>query len=249
MNFDELGEVILDAAARALGTGAVLVEARAKRHAPVRSVFAGTPQPSPRRVKVDEDQWETEYSDYIRELDFGEVMSDRRAMIRAGLPPRSMAGVTTQHAPTWWAQRRMANLQEMLDKGEFLSRKEERQNPDQEPTTWALSSRGASEVRTKRALFSTGGHQHIGGRLRGSIHATKAVISGRSAEAWVLAGGDEAPYARFQEYGTRHNTAHPFLRPAALESQEDVAAIVGAAVRRASRTGAGRTSIEIVVRL
>lgn len=249
MNFDELGQVIFEAAAKALGPGAQLVAARAKYHAPVRSVFAGTPQPSPRRIQVDEGQWETEYSDYVRELNLGEVMADRRAMIKAGLPPRSMAGVQVQHAPVWWAQRRMANLQAMLDRGEYLSRKEERMYPDQEPTTWALSSRGASEVRTRRALFTTSGHQHIGGRLRGSIHAQKPVISGRAAEAWVLAGGDEAPYARFQEYGTVHNRAHPFLRPAAEESREDVAAIVTAAVKRASRTGAGRAQISIVVRL
>ena len=239
MSFERLGDVILEAAANALGVGAQLVEARAKYHAPVRSVFAGTPQPSPRRVQIDEDEWETQYSDYVRELNLGEVMADRRAMIRAGLPPRSMAGVEVQHAPVWWQHRRLSNLEGMLQRHEYYM----------EPYAGYLSSRGASEVRTKRALFSTGGRQHIGGRLRGSIHATKAVISGRSAEAWVLAGGDEAPYARFQEYGTRHNIAHPFLRPAALESQEDVAAIVGAAVRQASRTGAGRTQIEIVVRL
>jgi len=235
MNLEGLGQAILEAAAQALGSGAQLVEARAKRHAPVRSIFAGTPTSG----GVDD----------IGFLTIGEAMSERSSMIRAGLPPRSTASVTTREAPVWWSERRMSNAQALLDAGSYMSRKQEKQADYIEPTPYMLSSRGASEVRSKRALFGTWGHQHIGGRLRDSIRAQKAVISGSGAEAWVIAGGEQAPYARYQEYGTVKMRAHPFMRPAAEESREDVAALIAAAVKRASRTGAGRAQINIVVRL
>jgi HK97 gp10 family phage protein len=239
MNFEELGQLILQAAAEGLGSGAQLVEARAKRHAPVRSIFAGTPTAG----SVED----------IGFLTIGEAMSERSSMVRAGLPPRSTASVTTREAPVWWQERRMSNAQALLDAGSYMSRKQENMAKAAddyiEPTPYMLSSRGASEVRTKRALFSTWGHQHIGGRLRDSIRAQKPVISESGAEAWVIAGGEQAPYARYQEFGTVKMRAHPFMRPAAEESREDVAALVAAAVRRVSRTGAGRAQINIVVRL
>jgi hypothetical protein len=99
MSLERLGQAVVDAAAQALGTGAQLVAARAKTHAPVRSVFGGTPQ--------------GEGSDYVRPLNIGEVMANRTAQVRAGLPPQSNASVETQHAPVWWRDRRMGNLQSM----------------------------------------------------------------------------------------------------------------------------------------
>ena len=66
------------------------------------------------------------------------------------------------------------------------------------------------------------------------------------AEAWVISPTE---YARYQEFGTRHNRAHPFLRPAAEESREEVVGLIADAVREASRTGGSSMDIEIVVRL
>jgi HK97 gp10 family phage protein len=68
--------------------------------------------------------------------------------------------------------------------------------------------------------------------------------SGGKSVAWVIA---TAPYAKYQEFGTAHNAAHPFLRPAAEESRDKVANIVGAKVASASRTRLGKYEIEVVV--
>lgn len=226
INFEAIGQAILESATEALGRGARLVEARAKRHAPVRSIFAGTPTPG------DETS--------IRTMSIGESMSQRSAAISAGLPPRTGLSVTTREAPVWWRQRRLANAQSMLAQGLV-----DRKDSIEEPVKWALSRRGASEVRTRRAVFASWGHLHIGGRLRGEIYSTAPSLAGDRAEAWVIS---PTPYAKYQEFGTVRNRAHPFLRPAAEESLEDVSSLIAAAVKEASRTSTS-TEIEIVVRL
>lgn len=227
---DELGalaEKILEAASEALGTGASLVAARAKRHAPVRSIFAGTP--------ISDD------IEYERSWTFAELKPERRILARGGVgfgtPPS-----TQNQPPRWWRERRVGYARHMLAQGWV----EEKRGQIEEPTNWALSKRGAYEVKTGRAMFSTWGHAHIGGRLRGEIFATPPSRTGSRAEAWVIS---PTSYARFQEFGTRHNRAHPFLRPAAEESRADVAALIGAAIGRAARTAGTSSEIEIVVRI
>lgn len=88
-----------------------------------------------------------------------------------------------------------------------------------------LTRRGRYEVRSTRARFRP---QHraaqIGGRLKGEIHVTEARLDGRNAEVEVVS---PTSYAKFQEFGTRHNRAHPYLRPARDENEREFRAIVG----------------------
>lgn len=92
-----------------------------------------------------------------------------------------------------------------------------------------------------------GGHRTIGGGLRESIVATPVTREGGRSVAWVIA---MAEYAKFQEFGTVHNPAHPFLRPAAMESQREVVEAIGHQISTAiARTRLGRYEIEIMVKV
>ena len=86
----------------------------------------------------------------------------------------------------------------------------------------------------------------VGGRLRGEIFVQPAKLSGSKAEAWVIS---PTPYAKYMEFGTRHNRAHPYLRPALEESRGDIVAAVRAGIARASRKGFGHVDLELTVRL
>jgi HK97 gp10 family phage protein len=74
----------------------------------------------------------------------------------------------------------------------------------------SLTRRGRYELRTMRAAHK----DMLGGRLRDEIHATQARMVGRRIVVQVVS---PTPYAKYQEYGTNHNPAHPYLRPAAHE--------------------------------
>lgn len=80
-----------------------------------------------------------------------------------------------------------------------------------------LSARGRYEVKTpKRSFYKE--EQTIGGRLRGEIDVIVAAEwEGEQIWGYVIS---PTPYAKYQEFGTRHNAAHPYLRPALRESAE-----------------------------
>ena len=81
----------------------------------------------------------------------------------------------------------------------------------------ALTSRGTFELKSGRAIHTRAVESTFGGALRDSIHPIHAELNDSVIEARVVAGGEDAPYAKYQELGTRHNAAHPFLRPALEE--------------------------------
>jgi HK97 gp10 family phage protein len=87
-----------------------------------------------------------------------------------------------------------------------------------------LTARGQSEVKSGRAAYKIPGEQEarIGGALRDSIRIQEPNPDARGGKiyGYVIAGNDRAYYARYQEFGTSHNRAHPFLRPALYESRE-----------------------------
>ena len=91
-----------------------------------------------------------------------------------------------------------------------------------------LTRQGQSEVKSGRAAYraAPGEPLRIGGALRGSIKRTDASLSSierGKIMGYVRAGGESGgqivDYAGYQEFGTRHNRAHPFLRPALYESR------------------------------
>lgn len=86
-----------------------------------------------------------------------------------------------------------------------------------------LTSQGRYDLKTGRAVHTprlghsfSESHDTLGGALRDSIQAGDD-SSGTLIGHAVFAGGKDAPYARYIEFGTRHNRAQPFLRPALAE--------------------------------
>jgi HK97 gp10 family phage protein len=218
IDFEAIGKQILARAEASLGQGAKLVMRRAKQKAPVRNIFG--------------EEYDFRYKTG-RELqrDYALLPSvSLRVMAASGPGEFVYRRIGGQRAN--WRQRRRAVAEGLL---EAYTEGDD-----------TLSRRGAYEVRSGRANFSTWGHLHVGGRLRGEIFATSPSSTGSVTEAWVIS---PTPYAKYQELGTRHNRAHPFLRPAADESRAEVVSQIANAVRQASKAGAGQMDIEIVVRL
>lgn len=79
-----------------------------------------------------------------------------------------------------------------------------------------LSARGRYEERSGRAAFTdkTTGVTTLGGRLRKEIEIVRPTLQGNIIRGSVVS---PTPYARFQEFGTRHNRATPYMRPAILK--------------------------------
>lgn len=79
-----------------------------------------------------------------------------------------------------------------------------------------LSARGRYELKTGRANITAGGKTYLGGRLRSQI--TSGGVSGNP----VFVGSviSPTPYAKYVEFGTRHNRAQPYLRPALAAQRE-----------------------------
>ena len=230
IDFGAIAQQIFDAAVGALGEGAVVVETSARQKAPVRRLFS-------------------DGGHSIRFKSAGEIEADRATRIQLGLGPEQQSGphrartAIGAHPPVHWRERRMSAANALLAQydAEMSSRK-----GGNVPVKTMLTRRGASEVRTKRASFTTWQHLGIGGRLRGEIYSTSPSVSGGMAEAWVIS---PTPYGKYMEFGTRHAAAHPFLRPALAESQGDIVSRIAAAVKEASRTQGSDTVIDIVVRL
>lgn len=246
IDFDAIAQAIFESAVTALGEGAQIVEARAKHRAPVRNIFTG--------------------NDYrFRPKTIEELASDQAAgRIGSSITWRheEMAPIKTARGMRSslrreWRQRRLLEAEFHLHayEDEIAARKAGRSS-GRMPEPTRLTRRGAYEVRValassfkknpRSARWGQWGQSFVGGRLRGEIYATSAKTAGAMAEAWVIS---PTSYAGFQEFGTRHNRAHPFLRPAAAESREEVVSRIAAAIKEASRTGGPEVDIEVEVRL
>jgi len=125
-----------------------------------------------------------------------------------------------------------------------------------------LSSRGRYEVRTGRGVTTNEeGQQVVGGNLRQGIVVESAVANGDLIYGFVSASahdpGRKHNYARDQEFGSRHNAAHPFLRPALRKNKEQILNLekgaIARALKRAKRppTGSGMTNrpVRLVARV
>lgn len=239
IDLDVIAQRVFDAAVEALGAAAGTVESKAKAHAPVRQMFAG-----PGYAVALKSTSEIHRGVAIRQaLGLSREGSRQNPGPLTASPMEGWGTSATRKPPRLWKSRRLSEANRLLDD---YDAEMARRGAGGAPTPTRLTSRGAYEVRTKRAVFSTFGHLGIGGRLRGEITATPPRITGARAEAWVIS---PTPYAKYQEFGTRHNAAHPFLRPAAEESRGEVVGLIADAVREASRTSAGRAEITIVVRI
>lgn len=77
-----------------------------------------------------------------------------------------------------------------------------------------------------RAVVTIAGQERIGGRLRESIVTEGPYRRGNEVYGFVRAAaadpGETHNYAKDQEFGSRHNRPHPFLRPGLRESKERI---------------------------
>ena len=80
------------------------------------------------------------------------------------------------------------------------------------PTT----RRGRYELKTGRANIFVNGQAFVGGRLRREITAGAA----EGGPVYVAQVRSPTPYAKYVEFGTRHNRAQPYLRPAIAAQRE-----------------------------
>lgn len=244
IDFRPVIEAVHEAVAVGLGEGAEIVAQSARAKAPVRRIFSNRGPVVGLKTAT-----EMESNKSIR-ASLGMSVEGSRdnpmpTIVRGRVPPRR------------WKDRRLSQADKLLaDRTKVMDRYQSGQGNRGSPRRlqqfheaqqgWrtALSARGAYEVKTRRAVGMFGGHRSIGGTLRASIMAEPVTRLGGKSVAWVIA---TAPYAKYQEFGTVHNPAHPFLRPAAEESRDKVANIVGIRVASASRTRLGKYEIEVVV--
>jgi HK97 gp10 family phage protein len=242
---EELAAAIIAGAAQGVTAAARIVAARAKQKAPVRNIFSG----AKRSVR-------------IRRI--SEIEQDRRQRSRLGLAPetatpvdvlsggslRSLGsgrflprvGVGEYSGPRLRsvtavnARYRGDGLRRIGAPGRLAS-------PEAEEL---LTRRGRYEVRSGRANTAGG---DVGGTLRDEISPTEAVIEGTKIEARIVS---PTPYAKYQEFGTRHNAAHPYLRPALEESRGEIVRLVGQSASAAGRKVPvrGRTKpVRIIIRM
>ena len=260
INFEEIAEKIYEQAMGALGAGSLLVQERARQLAPVRHIFA-----EDRYTIRYKQASEMEADRSVRarlglsvegSLDNPRPRTARyKSPLRKTEPTNRWAGKYGSKPTSKWRERRLSAAAQHL--ADYQAEQASRKAGGPHLAT-ALDRRGAYEVKLALASSSrhnprsarslSWGHAYVGGRLRNSIRAIAPQSTGGYTEAWVVAGGDDAPYAKYQEFGTRHNAAHPFLRPALAETRGDVISRIATAIRDASRTGASM-EIEIEVRL
>ena len=91
-----------------------------------------------------------------------------------------------------------------------------------------LTARGRYELKVGRAAFRGPDGVTLGGRLRGEIHMVAAEGGG---PRWTARVVSPTPYAKYVEFGTRHNRAQPYMRPTLEQVRESFRARCVAAVR------------------
>lgn len=252
LDWNSLVTRVIQETAVGLTTGAGLVSARAKELAPIRKVFAGGQR-----------KW--------RFMSMTEYESSKSVREALGLKTMNIAprhaSVTYKTAKTErerkWMRRDYARVVTGGDTKNMnvpLSRIVA--NPDKGPgekgrlmrssaerstfnaagkQTGGLTRQGRHELNSMRSL--SGGM--LGGRLRDEIHPTPA-SPGQRMTATVES---PTPYAKYQEFGTRHNPSHPFLRPAADESREEVVSTVRGLVGTALKGGVGGANLRLHISL
>ena len=102
-----------------------------------------------------------------------------------------------------------------------------------------LSRRGRYELRSGRSIDQN----QLGGRLRREIHATRVKIEERLIRAQIIS---PTPYAKYMEFGTRHNAAHPYLRPAGHESKAEIRRDVAVSVAAAAQAAIAVERVDVV---
>lgn len=209
-----------EAAQLAVGRGLERIETRARELAPVRKIYG---------------QYEKPYR--LRLKSIAEIDEDRPLRRRLGLGPESTYVnpplVVSKRAPQNLGKRRLTAGTDIYT-GRKVTRTLARAG-----LVDRLDRRGRYELRSLRAEHEG----ELGGRLRSEIFSTPVKIEGRRISGKVVS---PTPYAKYQELGTRHNPAHPYMRPAGFESREPIRQDIGRTVVAATRP-LFRGRLEVVV--
>jgi HK97 gp10 family phage protein len=188
---------------------------RAKHHAPVRMVFRGQEESVQTRLKS-----------------ISEVERDRHVRASLGLGTETAGAphfprIVTKAAPQMLGWKGGSRPRAVVRTPAGNRMKSDFSQSD-------LSARGAYELRSGRAIHN----EELGGTLRDEIYFAPAVVDGRRIIVRIVS---PTAYAKFQEFGTRHNPAHPYLRPGAYETVEtartNIARSIPTAVRKATAEG------------
>lgn len=226
IDFAALAEAMREQLVEALADGAETVVISAKAKAPVRKVFKGG-----RRS--------------IRFKTVAEIGADRPLRRRLGLGPEFAAPPGARGAGKASIFARQTTRPDSANVPfRPLDRRLSRSGHHLH-FRWLearLSSRGRWELASGRA-FHKG---FLGGRLRDEIAADPVQVDGERITVDVVS---PTPYAKYQEFGTRHNPAHPYLRPALHESASTVVGGLAHAVDQVARRGVAVTDEVIVLRV
>lgn len=97
----------------------------------------------------------------------------------------------------------------------------------------ALTARGRYELRSGRAAYTDAkGVTTLGGRLRKEIRTEGPTRDGTLITAQVIS---PTYYAKYQEFGTRHHRASPYMRPAMLKLVTSYRREIVKAINRANK--------------
>lgn len=146
-----------------------------------------------------------------------EIKADAPARAKVGLGPENAyiypPSIVTKRAP-----QKLGAQREIAEPGKLRLQSAQA----------ALDRRGRYEIKVMRAAHDG----MLGGRLRDEIYATEARLDGKVIRCQVVS---PTPYAKYQELGTRHNPAHPYLRPAGHESRNAIRSDVARSVSAAAK--------------
>ena len=243
IDFSPLVSAVQEAVALGLGQGAEVIAKGARAKAPVRQIFSnrGPQIGSKTAAEIEENKGIRASLGLSVE---GSRNNPNPRIVRGRVPPRRWKDRRLNRAAQLLADREAVMARYWSGRSSSGPSRLRAFHAAQVPWRTALSARGAYEVRTRRAVGMFGGHRTIGGTLRASIEAEPVTRQGGKSIAWVIAS---AYYAKYMEFGTAHNAAYPFLRPAAEESRDRVADLIGVQIAQASRTRLGTFEIEVVV--
>ncbi len=218
-SWDVISTQVKVAALAGLNRGASLVEERAKAHAPVRRIFEGG-------------------SRTVRFKSMAEVKADREIRRRVGLGREYVAAPRTRLRSRRGMGKAKVSTVTSTNANVPVFRVRGTSGLAVPVATMRLSRQGRYEVASGRADHNG----LVGGRLRDEITAVGASGEGSFFTARVIS---PTPYAKYQEFGTQHNAAHPFLRPALRESRAEVVAGMRSAIRAAIRESKTTARVEL----
>lgn len=137
-----------------------------------------------------------------------------------------------------------SSLQDTVKAGTFRGVVSGRRLAGGSPVEAELTAAARADLKSGRGI-----HEHVetragrrvvtkrtfGGALRDSVRQGPTVVRGSITKASVIAGNEEAYYAKYVEFGTRHAAGQPFLRPALAKMRQEYRERIAKAINQSTR--------------